>query len=261
MDAIGLSPISALRRVGLYWLMYLIVLWVCAIPRAMVPKEWSALVWGTAATIVLLAAMRWFRLPSRRAPESPRVLPLLRLCAGVIVGLAVYAVNLVILRIWAGPIDLIPVPEINAHDVLLAVLGIFALATMEEVGFRGYPLQVLMASIGFWRAQILVALAFALSHLAFGWHWLVVVIGVLPAALLFGVAAARSGGLALPIGLHAGLNLARVAAGEREPAILYTLSAGADVQQRLGAVALALGVLITLVATLLLWRWYTRPSD
>lgn len=259
MDAI--KPASALRRVGAYWLMYFVVLWVCAIPRAMVPPEWSALVWGTAAAVLLLLATRWwFRAEPSLTPASAWQ-TLLQGCSGVSAGLAIYALNLLVLGAWVGPIDLLPVPAMNIDAIALAVLGIFALAAMEELGFRGYPLRTLIASIGFWRAQALVALVFALSHLAFGWHWLAVIIGVFPSALLFGVAAARSGGLALPIGLHAGLNLARVAAGESDPAVLYTMSVNAEVQQRLAAVAPALGVLITMGATMLLWRWYARPPD
>lgn len=258
MDMYAQAPLAALRRVAGYWLMVVGILWICAFPRALVPPAWADLVWGAGATLLLCLATRWWSADALQLRAAGEGRTWARLLAGLIVGLALYGANLVLLRVLAGPIDLLPLPAIDWSAVLLVALGILALATMEEIGFRGYPLRLLSASIGFWPAQALVAAAFALAHLLYGWHWLAVVIGVFPSALLFGIAAARSGGLALPIGLHAGLNVARVAAGEREPAILYTLSVSESVQQRLLAIAPALGVLMMLAATVLLWRRYDR---
>lgn len=258
METNTLMPAAALSRVAGYWLMYFGILWICAFPRAMVPPAWADLAWGAGATLLLCVLTRWWRPDALQLRAAAEVRSWARLLAGLIAGLAIYATNLVLLRLLAGPIELLPLPAIDPWTVLLAVLGILALAAMEEIGFRGYPLRVLSGAIGFWPAQALVALAFALSHLLYGWHWLAVVIGVFPSALLFGIAAARSGGLALPIGLHAGLNLARVAAGEREPTILYAMAVSEPVQQRLVATAPALGVLVMLAATALLWRRYDR---
>ena len=88
----------------------------------------------------------------------------------------------------------------------------FVLMAGEELVFRGYGLRRLIAACGQRAALGISALAFGLYHLAqtgfemwgIGAFWVV----ALPAlgGLVFGLAAIRTGGLALPLGLHLGGN-------------------------------------------------------
>jgi membrane protease YdiL (CAAX protease family) len=133
-----------------------------------------------------------------------------------------------------------------------------ALSLMEELGFRGYPLRTLVPTLGPWRAQAIVAVAFALSHIGFGWPLRTVLFGVLPNALLFGAAALASRGLAMPIGLHAALNISRWAVGETDVSGFWTLTVAESGRDRVATSAPFIGIGVTVVATISLWGWYLR---
>lgn len=89
--------------------------------------------------------------------------------------------------------------------LLLAVL----VASAEEILYRGYPWLVLEPVLGSWWTTVLIAMVFAAGH---GLNPSVNSIGIINIALAgiwLGRARARTGTLWLPIGLHAGWNLAQ----------------------------------------------------
>lgn len=99
--------------------------------------------------------------------------------------------------------------------ILAALIGLpvaFLLMAGEELVFRGYGFRQLIAACGARTALVFSALAFGVYHLAqtgfamwgIGALWVV----ALPAlgGLVFGLALIRTGGLALPLGLHLGGN-------------------------------------------------------
>lgn len=85
-----------------------------------------------------------------------------------------------------------------------------ALLLPEELLFRGYVFRKVIAALGVPIALSFSALVFGAYHLLGSGNWGMgaVFTFVLPAlgGLVFGLAALRSGGLALPIGLHLGGN-------------------------------------------------------
>lgn len=102
---------------------------------------------------------------------------------------------------------------VPAEGFLPALLGrglLLAAATgfYEELLARGYLFQRLLAGLGPWPAQALVALAWLLLHgHAPGLPWqarLLDLLNVVLASLLLGQAWLRTRSLALPMGLHAG---------------------------------------------------------
>jgi hypothetical protein len=109
------------------------------------------------------------------------------------------------------------------------------LALGEELVFRGYGFRQLVVASGARPAMVLSALAFGLYHLAMAgfrpWGMGAVLLFALPAlgGLLFGAAVIRTGGLALPLGLHFGGNWVQAsvlglgaAGGGTQPAALFT---------------------------------------
>lgn len=84
------------------------------------------------------------------------------------------------------------------HFMIWAVL-------FEEVIFRGYAFQNMLKGWGIWPAQLLMAVVFSLYHISKG---PLVLVTTFFFAFLFGLAYIRTKSLALPIGLHLGLNLA-----------------------------------------------------
>ncbi|MBL0742657.1 CPBP family intramembrane metalloprotease [Chryseolinea sp. Jin1] len=78
---------------------------------------------------------------------------------------------------------------------------------MEEIAFRSYPLLKLKRTMGLWPAQLIISVAFILYHISLGWSILTASLGPGVWAFVFGIAAIRSKGIALPTGIHVGLNL------------------------------------------------------
>ncbi|HVW97456.1 MAG TPA: type II CAAX endopeptidase family protein [Mucilaginibacter sp.] len=91
--------------------------------------------------------------------------------------------------------------------IVFNLLFYLAAACREEITFRGYPFRRLDERFGPWIAQGIMFVLFALEHKAGGMSWITSFIGAGTGALLFGVAALKSRGLALPVGLHFAWNV------------------------------------------------------
>jgi membrane protease YdiL (CAAX protease family) len=240
------------------------VLVVSSVPKNMVPARFGQLVWGATSAIALVmltrAMARW---DGRTARDIGLVLEratALRFLIGAVIGLAVFAGPIALVALFTGALRLVPAGGLDAGHVLLSLSTLLALAAMEELGFRGYTLLALVPVLGSWRAQAIVALAFSLSHVAFGWPWQTIVLGVLPSALLFGACAMASGGLAMPIGVHMAVNVARWAVGENDGAGFWTVAVDPSAQSSVEAMALLVSLLVSLVAAGAVWAWHASAA-
>jgi len=223
--------------------------------KAKVPPQWGQLVWGLASSAALLPLILVFL---RREGRTFRdiglnieAMSVPRLVAGIVIGLATFAVILLLIDIIAGPLRL---TRGIASSGTMAVSGctFLALACMEELGFRGYALRTLVRTMGMWRAQAIVAVAFGLSHVAFGWSWINILLGVIPSALLFGIAATSSRGLAMPIGVHTGVNFAQWAVSDNSG--IWKLVFNDQLRLRVDFVSHIIGIAVTLFVAFLFWR-------
>jgi membrane protease YdiL (CAAX protease family) len=88
--------------------------------------------------------------------------------------------------------------------------AILLTAAAEEIAFRGYAFWRLIRLLGFWPAQAIVATLFVISHLTLGGSgFFPALVGNVTGSVLYGIAFARSGGIAAPIALHSGWNIAQ----------------------------------------------------
>jgi membrane protease YdiL (CAAX protease family) len=120
-------------------------------------------------------------------------------------------------------------PSIVAH----AVLGMAAVAMAEELLFRGFLFQRLIAGLGMWPAQLIISGLFVLTHLGNpgmdGATRLWAGLNIFIASLLFGFAYLRTRALALPIGIHFAANVTQGpilglgVSGNSEPGLLEPL--------------------------------------
>jgi uncharacterized protein len=94
--------------------------------------------------------------------------------------------------IWAG--------------LFLAVF-LFAGSAAEEILFRGFGFQTLLANFGIWAAIVPVAVLFGLLHLGNPGASRLGIVNTMGFGAVFGYAFVRSRDLWLPIGLHFGWNL------------------------------------------------------
>jgi membrane protease YdiL (CAAX protease family) len=133
-----------------------------------------------------------------------------------------------------------------------------ALACMEELGFRGYALRTLVRTLGMWRAQAIVAVAFGLTHGAFGWSWINILLGVMPCAHLFGAAATSPRGLAMPIGVHAGVNFAQWAINDNSG--IWKVAINDQLRSRVDLMSHIIGIAVILLVTFLFWRLHIRVN-
>jgi membrane protease YdiL (CAAX protease family) len=110
----------------------------------------------------------------------------------------------------------------------------------EELLFRGYAFQRLVRAIGVWPGIVVSATLFGIYHLFGSGMWGMGAFFQLAmptmGGIVFGWAAVRTNGLALPIGLHLGGNWVQASifslqpVGASEPGALWTVYV-TDVQQ------------------------------
>ncbi len=100
----------------------------------------------------------------------------------------------------------------TSFSTLASVVLLFAgVAVSEELLFRGFIFQRLIAGLGQWPAQLILAGYFLLTHLnnpgMTGDFKILASINIFLASLTFGLAFIRTRSLAMPIGLHFMANL------------------------------------------------------
>jgi len=255
------TPTRSLTSVFVFWAAYVAILVGASFDFGVLPPQWSRLGWGVGSSIaLLLLTLAMVRREGRRLGDvgiaiGPRSVP--HFLLGAVIGFATYALNVAVLAFVVGGLRLTPVSNINWSGGALTLGTVLALSCAEELGFRGYPLRTLVPQLGTWTAQALVAVAFTLTHVLYGWSWDGLVFGVLPSAFLFGAAALASGGLAMPIGLHMSVNATRWALGERGGESFFTMVVDQSTRVRMECVAPVTGIAITLGMAAMLW-WYRR---
>jgi len=252
-----------LRRVLLFVLGCAFVLAATAPLTRKLPGPWSDLVLGTVAGLaafgltVLFVRGERLRLEDVGAAPTWRSLP--RFAIGFLIGLflvALYASSLAAIAHmrWARGTG------VGLEGTMLTLVTYIVLSCREELGFHGYPLRRLERSFGLWGAQIIVALVFSVEHMAGGWPWERALLGAGVGSLLFGMAAIATGGLAVPIGLHAAWNFSDWILGGKDSAGLWKMV----VQQgQPGRAQLARTIAYLAVsgsATLGFWIWHRRTA-
>jgi len=128
----------------------------------------------------------------------------LRFCIGLTLGAFLIAAQTGIMWLAGGVRWVATTPTLA---MLVPVLGYILLATREELAFRGYPLRILASETKPWVALLIVSALFAIEHKLGGSSWPAALLGPGLGALVFGMAALATRGLALPIGLHAAWNI------------------------------------------------------
>lgn len=257
-----IRPARATAHTALFWIAYLAILFGFGITKGFLPPRFRELWWGVASLLALLALTGvLLRRDGRTAREVglgwSRMSPP-RFIIGLVIGALVYATMLGVISIVVGPLDITRTPAPGATAVVIGVSALLALGAMEEVGFRAYPLWTLASALGTWWSQLIVALAFALVHVAYGWAPSAVVSGVLPSALLFGAAAVATRGLALPLGIHVGMNICLWLMGEKSDPGMWKISVGAQFEAATATYAPMIGLVVTLAWACAITVWGMR---
>lgn len=234
-----------------FWAAALAAMALASLLAKAVPAQFYPIAWGTLASLALYTLARWLARRSGASPQaiglgwSVRSLP--NLITGLVLGLGTFAATIAIDAALFGAIRFVPVAQISLAAIVVTLAGLAATITMEELAFRSFALWNSVTTIGKWAAQALVALAFGALHLLYGWPIMTVLLGVLPSAVLFGAAAIKSRGLAMPLGLHFGLVASRVLLGETDQPIVFSMDTSAMDPASAGELAPLVGAAVPLL--------------
>lgn len=87
-------------------------------------------------------------------------------------------------------------------SIICTLVLYFVIALREELVFRSYALRNLASSVNPVFALVFVTIIFILEHVISGMSWKMSIIGSGLGGILFGLAALKTKGLALPLGIH-----------------------------------------------------------
>ena len=100
-------------------------------------------------------------------------------------------------------------PAFDATAVGFSLLWLLCGNAVEELVFRGYGFERLIAAIGHWPAQIVTALLFAAFHIVNGWPVLTALVGTTTGSVLFALVFIRWRSIPAATGVHAAANWTR----------------------------------------------------
>lgn len=261
--------LTVLLKVICYWILFLLLLFIAgAYIVSMFPASWERYVYGITGTLAAFAAL-WIFLKIEKKSFSDYGLgwqhhTISRFIKGMIIGAAAFGIIILILCSFT---DLRLSQNTNDwHPAMLAgYLAIIPLALMEEVAFRSFSFVKLNETFGLRSAQLITAVAFALYHMAQGWNWQIAFLGPGIWALVFGLSAASTKGIAMPTGIHVALNLMQTLFGMKEKmkGELWSVKLPANAPASAAEQVQTWGIitqLLIFVAALLLTEFFIRRS-
>ena len=162
---------------------------------------------GVMLTILLTAAfLSW---DHKRFPDIGLAWELgtsKRFFLGLLIGFILVALHLAAIA-SSGHVIWVRNPHVDIAGAGITAIGYGLLALREELAFRAYPLRTLLPPFGALGAQMIVMFAFIAEHRLGGATWSTAVLGSGLGALVFGMAALVTRGIALPLGIHLAWNV------------------------------------------------------
>ncbi|GAB3019445.1 hypothetical protein GCM10027284_43420 [Cyclobacterium sediminis] len=151
--------------------------------------------------------------------------------AGLSLGI-VFATAMMLSQVWYSNLELSLNDHISLFPFLFWSMAFIPLAFMEEVAFRSYPLLTLNKAFGFRTTQIILAILFAVYHMLMMWSPKASLLGPGIWAFAYALTALWSGGIAVPTGLHFGLNFVQsIIGGQKGIEPIWTLDYPANVSE------------------------------
>lgn len=203
--------IKAVMLCILLWCLFIVILFTGGIYLVkLFPLTWERFTYCFTATIAACLAT-WAILKIERKSLAEIGLAwqtgtLARFFNGLLIGSLLMGILLCLIMLLTG-IRLQWNPEVFTLNNALFYLSVFPLVFTEELVFRSYPFVKLNQSYPLIITQVIVSIAFALYHMVIGWNVYAALLGPGIWAFVFGLAAYRSGGIAMPIGIHLALNI------------------------------------------------------
>jgi len=203
---IGNKRIKTALKVALFWGSFWLLLTGLRFVPVPLPSGVAYLVFGSIGTIGAVILTKAFLKSELKTFANIGLVwasgSFRRFMLGSIIGMALVGLMLAVIVPLSGlTVEMTPNPD-YWDAIGFSILVLFVLAVMEEVAFRSYPLIRLFDSFGMRTSIYCTSVFFSLYH---GLHpgnllgpgvW----------GILYGYAAITSRGIALPLGVHFGLN-------------------------------------------------------
>ena len=178
-----------------------------------------------------------------------------RFIKGFILGTAIFSI-IILSLLKFGSMQLITGTKPINPSLLVSYLAFIPLALMEEIAFRAYSFNILNQAFGLRITQMIVAIAFALYHVAGGHSLFMAFAGPFVWSFVFGLSAVWSGGIAVPTGIHVALNVLQIFVGMKGGAesiwkLSFPEGTSKELIARTGQIGMVSQLAVLIVAVLL----------
>lgn len=253
-----------LVRVCLFYVSTLVVLMVTSrvtqsFPRA-TANQLSILIATVLTLLLVYGFTRWQKLGLSQVGVVPGKASISRFFTGYAAGLTL-AVGQALIVLASGHFQLVMQAHLSVTSVLLPLLLYFLVACREELAFRSYGLHTLRMSYSPTFALVFITVLFIAEHVLSGMTWTMSIVGSGLGGVLFGVAALRTKGLALPLGLHSAWNFGQWMMGFKGEAGIWQAVVQPGYEKRIemiGLIAFA-GLMIMAIGGVLVY--YRRANE
>ena len=260
------SAFGRVRSIGkafLFCFVFIVILIGLSFFKSLIPGRFERFAHGIAGTVAALITTYIFLRVDKRTFADIGLrferTTLLKFIGGFLVGIVITTVMLLSM-VYIGGLKLVFNEAFTIGSFLLWTSALIPLAFMEEVAFRGYPLELLKRNTGIRATLLITAVLFAIYHIANGWPVGASFLGPGIWGLIFGLAAIYSNGIAMPTGLHYAANLTQSAFGMGKGFIaIWSLETTDHTSGNLNLIGL-LVQLALLVAVVVCIEWYIRQK-
>ena len=235
----------------------------------MLPPQFERYGYGVLGIVVGLVIVWLFCKQTREKPAAVGLQwgsrTIKNFFTGFLFGLVLSAAALWIV-IQVNGLSIVTITGGNAGEFLMWGMALLLLSLMEEIGFRSFAFVHLKNNWGIWPAQVVIAILFALYHVAGGQSVLTSFLGPGTWAFVFGWAVLYSGGIAMATGIHFAANLLQAAIGQKSGyAALWRIelpgTMDASLQQQIDTTGLLVQLGILLVGITLTMIVSRKKSD
>lgn len=219
--------IRVIIKVIIFWILFVALLYGMGSLTPLFPKTYYSLATGVFGSLIALIITRFFLWREKKNFHdiglfiTRTTIP--KFIGGFLIGAVIIGLMILVLKTFTTMSFTRTNVQFEYADYI-GYLAILPLAFMEELAFRAYPFVRLKQQLGFRTTQIIVAIAFALYHIAAGQSIYSSFLGPGIWAFVFGLLAVWSGGIAMPLGLHVAANMLQAIIGlKNTPRSLWTL--------------------------------------
>jgi membrane protease YdiL (CAAX protease family) len=202
---------------------------------------------------------RWEKLRLADVGVIPRTRTVQRFVAGYVIGLSMAVIQALAVFSF-GHLHLTIVPSISAQQIILPLSLYFFVGCREELAFRSYSLRSLAYAFSPLIALLSITVIFVLEHVMAGMTWKMALIGSGMGGVLFGLAALKTKGLALSLGLHSAFNFGQWLVGFKNRPGVWNAVVEKGYERETENISLAAFVLVTLLVIIGVVLFYKRES-